>query len=304
MKSSVSRRHFLAASAAVLASAPLTQRVHASAPAEAKPAVCLFSKYLPNLGYPDLAKACKSAGLDGVDLTVRKGGHVEPGNVARDLPKAVEAFRAEGLEVCMISTTLSSGGDPSARPILETAAAGGIRFFRIGGQQYDKNRNPLEQLPRFTEELRSLAALADEIGITAGYHNHSGYDNVGGALWDLQRMIESVGSKHLGSNFDVAHAAVEGAYGMWQTNARMMAPYVKMMAVKDFVWDGDKPKWVPLGEGVVKTAAFLHIMKAAGFTGPISLHFEYKTPSQEVLLEDIGKACAKVREMLKETGYA
>ena len=54
------------------------------------PALCLFSKHLPDLGYDDLGRQSKEFGFDGVDLTVRPKGHVLPENAARDLPRAVE----------------------------------------------------------------------------------------------------------------------------------------------------------------------------------------------------------------------
>jgi sugar phosphate isomerase/epimerase len=268
------------------------------------PLVCVFSKHLQFLDCKALAKTCKALGVDGVDLTVREGGHVTPGQVATGLPRAVEAIRAEGLEVAMISTQLYSGADPDARPILQAASNAGIPYFRIGGQRYDTAGNPLEQLKGFTEEVRSLAKLAEEFRITAGYHNHSGYHNVGAAVWDLQRMIEAVGSERLGSNFDIGHAAVEGAFGVWQINARLIAPHVKMMAVKDFIWNKATPQWVPLGEGLVQTAEFLKIAKQTGFAGPISLHFEYKTSSPDALLEEIRKAAATLRAEMKKAGYA
>jgi len=95
----------------------------------AGPPVCVFSKHLQFLEYKALAKTCGAIGLDGVDLTVREKGHVTPENVARDLPAAVEAIRAEGLDVPMITTALNDGADPSARPILEAASKLGIRYF-------------------------------------------------------------------------------------------------------------------------------------------------------------------------------
>lgn len=267
------------------------------------PWVCVFSKHVQFLGYPELGKTCRELGLDGVDLTVRPGGHVLPENVARDLPRAVEAVRSEGLDVPMITTRLFKGDDPEARPILEAAAKLGIPYFRIGGQQYDERGNPLDELPKFREEVRSLNALAVEYGITAGYHNHSGYYNVGAPLWDLHLILKEIGSDRLGSNFDVGHAVAEGAFGAWQINARLMAPYVKMMAVKDFVWENGKPRWVPLGQGHVQTAAFLKIFREAGFAGPMSLHFEYKTASRDALLEEIRKTAVTLREAMKQAGY-
>jgi len=300
MKHNVTRRQFIAAT--VAAAALATRKSQAAAETKV-PLVCIFSKHLQFLEYPELAKTSKKLGLDGVDLTVREGGHVLPENVAEDLPRAVEAVRAEGLEVPMITTRLCTGDDPDARPILEAASKLGIRYFRIGGQHYNEVGNPLEQLPKFIEELSSLAKLAEEFNMIAGYHNHSGYNNVGGQLWDLYRIIEEIGSDHLGSNFDVGHAKAEGGYGSWQVNARLMALHVKMMAVKDFVWEKDKPRWVPLGEGIVPTAEFLRIFREqAGFAGPISMHFEYRVSPREAILEEIRKAALTLRGDLKKAG--
>jgi L-ribulose-5-phosphate 3-epimerase len=298
----ISRKQFIAATAVAAGLAGTGVRAEGSGNMKG-PSVCIFSKHLQFLDWTAMAKAGKALGVDGIDLTVRKGGHVEPEKVAAHLPRAVDVIRAEGLDVPMMTTNLNSGADPAARPLLEAASKAGIRYFRIGGLMYDETGNPLEQLKTFTEGLRGLAKLAEQYGVTAGYHNHSGHNEVGAAIWDLQRMIEAAGSRRLGSNFDVGHAAIEGAYGVWQINARLIAPYVKMMAVKDFVWDKDKPKWVPLGEGIVKTVECLEIVREAGFVGPISLHFEYKTPSNDVLLEEMKKAVRTLRANLQAAGY-
>ena len=305
MRDEINRRSFLAASLAVgsLAISPGSASAQASRKAEG-PFVCAFSKHLQFLDYKDLAKVCREIGLEGVDLTVRRNGHVLPENVARDLPAAVEAIRAEGLDVPMISTRLRTANDPDARPILKAASALGIRYFRVGGHTYDARGEILPQLAVFTEEVRGLATLAAEYNMVAGYHNHSGPMNVGAPLWDLHRMFEAIGSPNLGSNFDVGHATVEGAYGDWQITARLMAPHVKMMAVKDFVFDKGKPRWVPLGEGIVQTAAFLRLFKEAGFQGPISMHFEYEAPSNDAMIEEVRTTATTLRACLKRAGYA
>jgi len=302
MSTGVTRRQFIVAATATAATVafparPVTKEMRG-------PLVCIFSKHLQFLDYATLAMTAKDLGVDGIDLTVRKGSHVLPANVNEDLPRAVNALRAQGIEVPMISTNLYDGADPDARPILEAASKLGIPYFRIGGQSYDKTGDPLSQLPKFTEELRSLSKLAEEFGMTAGYHNHSGYYNVGAPLWDLLRIFESIGSDRLGSNFDTGHAAVEGAFGTWQINARAMAPHIKMMAVKDFVWKKDRPEWVPLGQGIAQTVEILKIARTAGFAGPISLHFEYKTASNDALIEAMRKDVATLRGYLKTAGYS
>ena len=64
--------------------------------------VCIFSKHLQFLDYDTLGKIVAEMGFDGIDLTVRTGGHVEPATVKTDLPKAVAESRKGGTKVVMI----------------------------------------------------------------------------------------------------------------------------------------------------------------------------------------------------------
>lgn len=302
MSPEVSRRQFLAA-AAVTAAVGATTEAHAAD--KAGPPLCIFSKHLQFIrDFKELARTYKDLGLDGCDLTVRKGGHIDPADVADKLPACLDAFRNEGLDVYMVTTYLRDGHDPDAEPILKAASKAGIRYFRCGTHEYSSNGAILNDLDRYTEEVRALARLAERYNMVGGYHNHSGPNKVGAALWDLHRMYTAIGSDHLGSNFDIGHATIEGSYGAWRINARLLAPYVKMMAAKDFVWtDAEAPKWVPLGTGRIQTVEFLKIFREAHFVGPISIHFEYPLKRDEAL-DHMRKAVQTMRSALKKAGYA
>ena len=167
----MNRRNFLA----VAAAAPLA----AQTPVRRSP-ICFFSKHLPELKYDELGKWLHDAGFDGADLTVRPGGHVLPERAAQDLPRAVEAIRARGVEVPMITTELTSAADPTARPILSTAARLKIPYFKLGYWRYAND--PVADVQKAASDVRALAELAGEYGITAGFHNHP--RNVGLAGWD------------------------------------------------------------------------------------------------------------------------
>ncbi len=299
----ITRRRFLTAAAAASATLAFGPRVSAQPPAT--PSVCVFSKHLHFIeDYAELAKTAKALGVDGLDLTVRAGGHVVPASVAAYLPRAVEAIRAEGIDVQMITTDLKSGADPDAKPILEAASKLGIRYARIGNHKYTPDGDILKELDTYTQELKSLGEILASFNMVGGYHNHSGDYNVAGPLWDLHRMVTALGMDSIGSNLDVAHATAEGAYGAWRTNVRLLAPYVKMMAVKDFSWESNAVKWTPLGKGCVQTVEALKIVRAAGFAGPISLHFEYKVSSRDAMLEEMRAAATTLRGYIAEAGYA
>ncbi|MBI2432593.1 MAG: sugar phosphate isomerase/epimerase [Candidatus Hydrogenedentes bacterium] len=267
------------------------------------PPVCFFSKHLQFLDYTALAERCRDLGADGIDLTVRPKGHVAPERVEEDLPKACEAARQAGIEVAMVTTRLQHARDAEAERILKTGAGLGIKYFRIGGHEYAEGQELLAQLGTIQQDLEGLVKLAEQYDVTLGYHNHSGGRNVGAPLWDLERLFAAIHSPRLGANFDVGHAKVEGAYGAWQLGTELLAPHMKMMSVKDFVWDKDAPCWLPLGQGIVPLVKMLSIARAAGFLGPISIHVEYKVGSDEAMLQEMRNAVPVLRRALTEAGY-
>jgi len=304
--SPMNRRAFLARGGAAAAVGMLAGRMAVAQDAPATPQVVIFSKYLQFMDYKTLARTCREIGLDGVDLTVRPGGHVLPENVDRDLTAAVEAIRAEGLSVPMISTNYYDLEGPNVTGVFARAAALGIPFVRVGVRRYDDDGPIAPQAAKFTEDLAALAKLAAESGLTLGYHKHSGWNNFGGPLWDLHQACAAVNSPHFGSNFDTAHTAAEGAFGVWQVNTRLLAPYVKMSSAKDFVWKGAEPEWVRLGQGVVKNVDMYRILRTlGGFSGPVSIHIEYrpKGGGKDGMVEEIRATVPILRGILKEAGY-
>lgn len=298
----ISRRLFLA-SAAAMGGALMSGRTEA---ATKRPPILIFSKHLQFItDWNELADTYAALGTDGVDLTVRPKGHIEPEHAARDLPACVKAIRGRGLSVPMVTTLLQDGDDPNARVTLEAAAAEGIPVYRCGTARYDGKAPIAAELAAYEKKLRGLAELGEELGIAGAYHNHSGPNYIGAAIWDLHRLLSSIDSPAMGSNYDLGHAIVEGGYGAWRTNLRLIAPYIKAVAAKDFVWtDGERPQWGPLGSGRVPMVDMLRALRELGFSGPISIHFEYKTGSQEEALTEMKTAVTTLRGMMTEAGYA
>jgi sugar phosphate isomerase/epimerase len=223
----------------------------------------------------------KDAGFGGVDLTVRKEGHVLPERAREDLPRAVETLQSHGLQVPMITTELTSPSDPTARPILETAARLKIPFFKLGYWRY--GNDVLASLRDAGSDVRGLTDLAKQYGVVAGFHNHP--RNVGLAFWDTHEIIRDLDPKWIGYYYDAQNATEEGAIRGWEVGLRLASPRLKMAACKDFYWDRSvgvsKPVECPLGEGVVNWSAVFKLFAAANFAGPISIHQEY-TPQDRL----------------------
>lgn len=242
---------------------------------------CLFSKHLPELAWADLGKAVKDAGFEGVDLTVRAGGHVLPERAPTDLPKAVEAITAQGVKVPMITTELTSASVPVARPLLMAAAKSGVKYFKTGYWRYSASPDVRAQVAATGTALAELAALAADCGIELGFHNHQAY--IGAALWEIAPFMDRLDARWAGYYFDPRHAVAEGGGGSWKAATYLVAPRLKMVAIKDCRWSKSAKGWeienCPLGEGLVDWTFVGKTLGQANFSGPISLHLEYDIPS-------------------------
>src|ERR1051325_5854035 len=154
----VSRRSMLRAGGALMAAAgtpPL--QADQSQPPGLK--VAIFSKPLLFLHGEELARAAAQIGFDGIDLAVRKGGHVEPDRVKQDLPPLVTAIRQHGLQVPMITTDITDDKSPYADEILSTAAELGINRYRWAQFRYTNDQPMAKQLQAIHARAARLAEL-------------------------------------------------------------------------------------------------------------------------------------------------
>ena len=294
----MSRRTLLAGAAMSGAAYALTRNAigaetTASDPGKLK--ICVFSKHFQWTTVDEAAAIARDLGFDGIDLTVRPGGHVLPERAESDLPKAFEIIRRAGLEVPMITTGITSATTPDAGTVLKTAHQLGIRQYRWGGLTYKANQGIPQQLAEFEPQMKALADLNQENQICGMYHTHSGPGLVGAPIWDLWEMFRSLDPRWIGVNYDIGHATVEGGYGGWIASSRLVKDYMRGIAIKDFAWERNQsgsthqdpfdkslaiqnawvPHWCAMGKGMVNFPGFFSIVKEQNFSGPVQLHFEY-----------------------------
>ena len=267
-----------------------------------------FSKPLQWLGYDALAETLAQAGFRGIDLTVRPGGHVLPENAARDLPRAVEAARGQGLKVGMIVTAIQSADDPLAERVLKTAAQCGVRVYRMGYFRYGEGRGVGEEIDAFRGTFAALEKLNRACGITGCYQNHRGMGerNFGAVLWDLHAALKGLDPRWIGCQFDVLHASAEIS-DSWVTGMRLMAPYIRSTCLKDYAWTGESKRQllcVPAGEGAVVWKRYFELVKELRVGGPVSVHCEWElfTKGEQALPEE-GRRAVALRKMRREREF-
>jgi sugar phosphate isomerase/epimerase len=295
----VTRRAVLGAGVAALTATSLRRLAAPSEPPRRWPIIG-FTKPFQHLSFAETADTVAQIGWDGIECPVRPKGQIEPRRAADDLPRLVEALHARGKELTLLTTAITSLKQPDAEPLLRTAAGLGIQRYRLGFWKYDLARPLPIQLNEIGAQLRDLAALNAELGLQAGFQNHSGRDYVGAPLWDLWTMIQGLDPRHLGVCFDIGHATIEGGLS-WPIEARLMQPHWTAVFVKDFVWQrtasGWREQWVMLGEGMVDRA-FFGWLKTTTFSGPIVQHHEYDHGQGEVMVSRMRKDLQVLREWL------
>lgn len=121
-------------------------RSMAAAEGDERLEIHLFSKTLQRLGFQEMAEVAAATGFDGVELTVRPGGHVEPGEARKQFPQAADAIRAAGLKLSGVVTRVTSADDQAGIESLKMAANEGVQYYRTGYLGFDQSRGWYENL--------------------------------------------------------------------------------------------------------------------------------------------------------------
>ncbi len=280
---SISRRNFLKRSALIAASIPFLGAgekllaVNTVTQNTDKLDISIFSKHLQFLDYKALGEKVAAMGFDGIDLTVRKGGHVEPLKVKTDLPKAVDEIKKGGSKVTMMSTTIEKVSNPLDVDVLNTASECGIKYYRPNWFKYPEGKTLPESLDMYALQIKELSLLNKKLGIIGCYQNHAG-NLVGGSLWEVYKILELANKEYFGSQYDIRHAKVEGA-NSWVNGLELIHKQIKTIVVKDYKWGIINGKWelinVPIGDGMVDFTKFFRMLKNYQIKVPVSMHCEY-----------------------------
>jgi len=159
-----SRRDFTKLTATALGAIPLmafNNPLNLLTSEEKLPEINLFSKHLQFLDYDNMAEAAAEMGFSGLDLTVRRKGHVLPEEVEENLPKAVEAMKKVGFKPTMMSTNVWDVTKPVNVKVLETASKLGFTHYRTDWLKYPEDTAISESQKRYAKEAKKLAILRE-----------------------------------------------------------------------------------------------------------------------------------------------
>ncbi len=245
----------------------------------------LFTDNLSDRTVPEACAAARRAGFDGLDLTVRPGGHVLPEAVGTGLVEAHRAALAAGVDIPMISTAVTDDDSPHAEAIFAAAAHEDIRRLKLGYWEYRPFGTLSAQIDEARAKLRRLVRLGRRYAVLPCVHCHSGrFLAAGGA--QLYLILRDFAADEVGAYVDPMHMAIEGGRSGWEMGLDLLAPWLALVGIKDFRWHPaerdahGQRRWrweyCPLGEGQAPLPEFVHYLKQLAYNGIVSLHSEYK----------------------------
>lgn len=248
----------------------------------------LFTDNLADLSIRDAVAGAKKAGFDGLDLTLRPGGHVLPQNAEMGLADASTIARQAGLSIPMISTGVTDLNSPHAEAIFAAAAHYGARHIKLGYWEYQPFGTLAKQVDQAREQLGRVIELGKKYHVLPCVHCHSGrFVASGGPL--LYLVLKDFTPGEVGAYVDPMHMTIEGSRSGWELGLDLLAPWVALVGVKNFRWvpgqrdaqGQQRYRWeyVPLADGQAELPEFVGYLKQLHYDGIISLHSEYKGES-------------------------
>ena len=258
-------------------------------------------------GPEELCDLLAAAGCDGVQWTVRLGGHVEPARAKEDLPRLVKIAAARGLRCRTICTAIADPAAPEAEELLRVAADCGVEMFRPAYLLYDEPREtPRESLERFRRAFTGFAALGARTGVKAAYQNHSpwwGPRVFGSVVWDLWECLRDLDPADVGLEFDPMYAFFQTG-GAWRHGFGLVAPWIAALDLKDFRYAPPRApgrpfeiEMVAAGEGAVPWDEVRALVAAHAPRVPRILHFEWAFDKADPLA-DVRRELAFFQEKL------
>lgn len=236
----------------------------------------LFTKVLQWVPLEDLPVTVQDLGFTGIDIAVRGNGHFTIQELKGKLPPLVAASARLGLNAPILTTELTGDNLLEMEEFLKILSGEGIRHYRMGWLKY-QTREILKELQTYNSRLKKMAELHGRYRVQAHYQNHAG-NGVGGSVWELVHLLDGVDPGHIGIQYDLRHAVVEG-YRSWETAFDVIKDKITTLDIKDFRWNNssgkDLPLTVPLGEGNVDFGKIASSEAFKSLSVPKIIHVEH-----------------------------
>lgn len=269
------RRKFIAGAGSVLAGTSLAYGQGKKKGKKSKDPVILFEKPIQAMPYGQMGEELAKLGVQGIEATIRKKGHIEPGNAKAEVPKMVADLAKNGQKAIIAATSIKTASKDNEE-LLRILKDNGIEKYRLDYYRYDLKKDLLPQLEAHTAQLHELCDLNRRVGIQGIYQLHSGFRMAGSLGWDMAMMLDGVDPKETAIGFDLRHVRTDGGLSFDVIHA-MMKKHIGALYVKDAQWSDERNEElerVALDTGFVNEKMYRKVRKGLP-PMPVSLHLEW-----------------------------
>ncbi|MEX2168713.1 MAG: TIM barrel protein [Pirellulales bacterium] len=281
------RRDFLrmtALSGIVATALPTGETMADEKSSATKDVFCAFTESFQDWPIEKVCAKFKAVGLDGLDLTVRPGGHIDPKDAKAKLPPAAAAAAKHGVEINMLTTAITDA-DADAEVILGTCGELGIGRVKLGYYRTARFGKLLKEIDESRRRLEGVAKLARKYGVLPCVHIHSG-DTIPASGPVAYLLLRDFAPAEIGAYVDPMHMTIEGGIGGWRQSLDLLAPWIAISSLKNCLWqpqardDRGQIPWrvlkCPLADGVAPIPDYLQALRDLGYRGLYTLHSEYR----------------------------
>ena len=255
--------------------------------------LAVFTKPWKSLSLTELAAHVRSLGFDLIELPVRPGFQVEPANIEKDLPTAVNLLREHGIRVLNVTADMPLDSER----LYSACAAAGVGMNRVMFWQRDLDYWAAEAEAR--RQLDAALPFCEQYVLQIGIQNHSGrfvpVNEMG-----MYHLVKEYDPRFVAAVWDPAHNALEGMDS--DAALDILAPHLCVVNLKNAYWrrvSGPeaavaewKIYWTSGAQGRASWSQVIAKLKAIGYGGPICFSAEYSDEERvnDLIVQDLALA--------------
>ncbi len=239
----------------------------------------LFTKPFSGLTLPETVALASRLGVDGLDLCVREGHPVAPGNVETALPQAVETAAAHNLFIGLVSAPpgFTDPDAPLAQALCQAMSRSGLKLLKIGYFPFQPEKHDYKtSLSDARRKLSRWAQLAQDHNFTVCYHTHA--NQLGSSAGTLAAMLQDISPARLWAYLDPAQLLIQGEG--FPAALSILQGRIAAVGLKDVLLSrrpsgpngSIASQWVHPGTGMVDFTRCAQALRQARLTPILSAH--------------------------------
>lgn len=225
----------------------------------------------------ELGEKLAALGVDGLELPVRPGYPVSPGNMMDELPRAARELERYGQRIYSVAASADE-------ETIAACGAAGVPIIRVC-ERVDLEIGYMASVRSIQARYTELLPALERHGVKIGVQNHCN-KFIGSAI-GVMHLIEGFDPAQVAAVLDLAHCGLSGEPEdmaldiVWSHLCMVNLKSAFRMRMngpeaEDAQW---RIYWTTGRHGYVSWRKTAHLLKNRGFTGPICLTAEYSDPN-------------------------